>query len=153
MKVKVTNVILSSNPHIIKVPWGRCNFYSSHFTYGEMEAQRRHLPYPRWLSKGHEGLTQTVALPPDDVLLPHPVGHSHAFNPCLLLVQSCRTLWDATDCSSPGSVHGVLQARMLECVAVPSSRGSSQPRCRTWVSYISCIGRHVPYPYRHLGNP
>ena len=51
MKVKVANVILSSNPYIIKIPWGRCNFHSSHFTYGEMEAQRRHLPYPRWLSK------------------------------------------------------------------------------------------------------
>ena len=39
------------------------------------------------------------------------------------------------DCSPPGfSVHGILQARMLEWVAISYSRGSSQPRNRTWVS-------------------
>ena len=43
-------------------------------------------------------------------------------------LQSCLTLWNPTDCSPPGSsVHGILQARTLEWVAVPSSRGSSQP--------------------------
>ena len=44
--------------------------------------------------------------------------------------------------SPPGSsVHGILQARILEWVAMPSSRGSSPPRDQTQVSYISCIGR------------
>ena len=39
------------------------------------------------------------------------------------------------DCSPPGSsVHGILQARVLEWVVISSSRGSSQPRDRTWVS-------------------
>ena len=53
------------------------------------------------------------------------------------IAQSCPTLSDPMDCSPPGSsVHGILQARILEWVAVPSSRGSSQPRNRTWVSYI-----------------
>ena len=48
------------------------------------------------------------------------------------------TLWDPVDCSLPGpSVHGVLQARTLEWVAVPFSRGSSWPRDRTWVSCIA----------------
>ena len=38
-------------------------------------------------------------------------------------------LCDLMDCSPPGSsVHGILQARMLEWVAMPSSKGSSQPR-------------------------
>ena len=38
-------------------------------------------------------------------------------------LQSCLTLWDPMDCSSPGSsVYGVLQARILEWVAIPSSR-------------------------------
>ena len=37
------------------------------------------------------------------------------------------------------SVHGVLQARILEWVAMPSSRGSSQPRDRTLVSCVSCM--------------
>ena len=46
------------------------------------------------------------------------------------------------DCSLPGSfVHGILQARILEWVSMPSSRESSRPRDRTCISYISCIGR------------
>ena len=46
------------------------------------------------------------------------------------------------DHSLPGSsVHGILQARILELVALPSSRGSSWARDQTWVSYISCICR------------
>ena len=48
--------------------------------------------------------------------------------------------------SLPGSsVHGTLQARILEWVAMPSSRRSSQPRDGTCVSYVSCIGRWVLY--------
>ena len=46
------------------------------------------------------------------------------------------------DRSPPGSsVHGILQARTLEWVAMPSSRGSSPPRDQTRVSCVSCIGR------------
>ena len=42
---------------------------------------------------------------------------------------SCPPLCDPMDCSRPGSpVHGILQARILDWVAVPFSRGSSQPR-------------------------
>ena len=45
---------------------------------------------------------------------------------------------DPVDCSLPGpSVHGILQARILEWVAMPSSRGSSRPRDRTQVSRIA----------------
>ena len=55
-----------------------------------------------------------------------------------LVGQSCPTLWDLMDCSPPGSsVHGILQARVLEWVAIPSSRGSSWPRDRIWVSWIA----------------
>ena len=44
------------------------------------------------------------------------------------------------DCSPPGSsVYGILQARILEWVAMPSTRGSSQSRNRTHISSISCI--------------
>ena len=44
---------------------------------------------------------------------------------CSVMSDSC----DPLDCSPPGSsVHGILQARILEWVAMPSSRGSSQPR-------------------------
>ena len=55
----------------------------------------------------------------------------------------CLTLFDPSDLSPPGSSdHGVLQARVLEWVAISSSRGSSQPRDWTW---ISCIGRQILY--------
>ena len=44
------------------------------------------------------------------------------------------------DCSPPGSsVHGVLQARLLEWIVMPSSKGSSQPSDQTRVSYVSWI--------------
>ena len=50
------------------------------------------------------------------------------------------------DCSLPGfSVHGILQARILEGGAISPSRGSFQPRDGTQVSYISCIGRQILY--------
>ena len=53
-------------------------------------------------------------------------------------------LCNPMDCSRPGSsVHGILQARILEWVAISSSRGSSWHRDRTWISYVSCMGRQV----------
>ena len=45
---------------------------------------------------------------------------------CVLVAQSCPTLCDPMDCNLPGSsVHEILQARILERVAIPFSRGSS----------------------------
>ena len=50
-------------------------------------------------------------------------------------LQSCPTPCDPMDCSLPGSsVHGILRARILEWVAMPSSRGSSRPKDRTCIS-------------------
>ena len=57
------------------------------------------------------------------------------------VAQSCPTLCDPMDCSLSGSsIHGFPQARVLEWIAISFSRGSSQPRNRTWVSCIA--GRH-----------
>ena len=54
------------------------------------------------------------------------------------VAQSCLTLCDPVDCNLLGfSIHGILQARILEWIAISFSRGSSRPRDRTW---ISCIG-------------
>ena len=54
--------------------------------------------------------------------------------------QSCPALCDPMDCNLSGSsAPGILQARMLEWVAMPSSRGSSPSRDGTHVSCISCI--------------
>ena len=56
------------------------------------------------------------------------------------------TLYDPMDCSPPGSsVHGILQARILEWVAISSSRGSFWPRDWTHVSCVSCDGRWLLY--------
>ena len=59
---------------------------------------------------------------------------------CFSRVQLCNPV----DWGLPGSsVHGILQARTLEWVAMPSSRGSSQPRDQTYFCYVSCIGSRV----------
>ena len=53
----------------------------------------------------------------------------------VLVAQSCLTLCNPMDCSPRvSSVYGILQAIILECVAIPFSRGSSQPWDGTWVS-------------------
>ena len=58
---------------------------------------------------------------------------------CVVVIQSPSRVWlcDPMDCSLPGSsVHGILQARVLEWVTIPFSRGSSWPR--DWIQ-VSCI--------------
>ena len=73
---------------------------------------------------------------------------------CVLVAQSCLTLCDPVDCSPPGSsVQGILQARILEWVAISFSRGSSQglnlslPHCRQIVYHPS----HQESPLYPLG--
>ena len=64
----------------------------------------------------------------------------------VLVIQSCPTLCDPMDCSLPGcSFHEILQARILEYVAIPFSQGSSQTRDWTRVSCVSCISRRSLY--------
>ena len=54
---------------------------------------------------------------------------------CVLVTQSCLTLCNPMDCSPPGSsFHGILQAGILEWVAISFSRESSQPRDQTQAS-------------------
>ena len=56
----------------------------------------------------------------------------------MLVAQSCPTLCDPMDCSLPcSSVHEILQARLLEWIAFPSSKVSSLPRDQTQVSCIA----------------
>ena len=55
----------------------------------------------------------------------------------MLVAQPCPILWDPMDGSpAASSVHGILPARILVCVVIPFSRGSSQPKDRT---HFSCI--------------
>ena len=56
----------------------------------------------------------------------------------VIVAQTCLSLCHLMDCSPPGSsVHGISQARILQWVAIPFSRGSSQTRDRTQVSHIA----------------
>ena len=77
-------------------------------------------------------------------------------NTCARSLQVCLILCGPMDCSPPGSsVQGILQARILEWkkkkkrilewVAMPSSRGSSWPRDQTHDSYVSCLDKQVLY--------
>ena len=70
---------------------------------------------------------------------------------CCLVAKLCPTLWDPMDCSPPGSsVHGISQARILECIAISFSRGSSQPSDQT---HVSCIGMQIsPLIFRPSSN-
>ena len=73
-----------------------------------------------------------------DSLRPHEFSHCHIW-----------LFFDPTDCSLPGSsVHGILQARILEWVAMSFSRGSSQHRDQT---YISCLAGRL-FTAEPLGN-
>ena len=69
----------------------------------------------------------------------HPITlYSHMFITICSDAQLCPTLCNPTDYSPPGSsVHGILQARILDWVAISFSRGSSLPRDQTWVSCIA----------------
>ena len=65
---------------------------------------------------------------------------------CAKLIQSCLSLWDAIDCSPPGSsAHGILQARILKWVAMPSFRGSSKPRDQTGISSFPALHFQIPW--------
>ena len=55
----------------------------------------------------------------------------------VLVAQSRLALCGPMDCSLPGSLHGILQAAILEWGAIPFSRGFSQPRDQTWVSWMA----------------
>ena len=62
---------------------------------------------------------------------------------CCLVTKSCPALWDSMDCSPPGSsVHGISQVRILECIAISFSKGSSWPGDQT---RLSCTGRRILY--------
>ena len=73
---------------------------------------------------------------------------------CAKLLQLCPTLCSPMDCSPPGSsVHAILQARILEWVAMPSSRGSSGSRDQTHVCLHLLHCRQILYPLSHLRSP
>ena len=67
-----------------------------------------------------------------------------------MCAKSCLTLYDPMDCSPPGfSVHGILQARILELIAIPFSKGSSPPR-ESNLGLLHC--RQSLYCLSHQGS-
>ena len=114
------------DPWVGKIPWKRKWQPTPVFLPGKFREKRSLVGYSPW---GHKE---------SDVLMPH--YHS----PCVCILSCFSRVWlfcDPVDCSLPvSSVHGIFQARILEWVAISFSRGSSQPRDRTHVSYVSWIG-------------
>ena len=90
-----------------------------------------------WVSKVVTGLHWMIDYPHSHVWLKWCVsccGWGGGWEACVH-AQSCLTLCNSMDCSPPSSsVHRILQARILEWVAISFSRGSSRPRDRTQVS-------------------
>ena len=73
---------------------------------------------------------------------------------CVLVTQLCPTVCDPLDCSPPGSsVYGVLQARILEWVAMPSSRGSFPPRDQNLCPLCLLHRQAGPLPLAPRGKP
>ena len=100
------------NPCVEKIPWSRKWQFTLVFLPGKSQGQKSLVGYA------------------------HAVSHIHT---CVVLVaQSCLTLCDPMHCSLWGSsVPGILQARILEWLAIPFSRGSSQTRDWTQVSCVA----------------
>ena len=95
---------------------------------------------------------QCLGPTPEQLTRSETLGMSYKSSLCMRakLLQSYRTLCDPMDCSPPSSsVHEILQARILEWVAMPSSRGSSQSRDRT---QVPCINRQILYLLSHQGS-
>ena len=71
-----------------------------------------------------------------------------------IVTQSCPTLCNLMDCDpSDSSVYGILQARILEWIAMPSFKGFFlTPGLNSHLS-VSCTGRRVLYHWHHLRSP
>ena len=112
------------DPWVGKIPWKRACQPTPVFLSGESHRQSHLAGYGPW---GRRGSDTTEWL-------------STAQNTGSLTISSSliQTPSNAMDCSPPGfSVHGILQTRILEWVAISFSRGSSRPRDRNWVSCIA----------------
>ena len=125
-------------------------------THASLCSQKHYLPKPRhgknlnvhqqvngWRRCGtyHCSVTQSCLTLCNPMACSIPGFPAHIYNGILsgsVVAQLCPTLCDPMDCSPSGSsVHGILQARILEWVAISFSRGSSRPWDQTWVFCIT----------------
>ena len=71
-------------------------------------------------------------------------NNTHLYIHTCVCAQSCLILCEPLDCSLPGSsVHGIFQVRMLQWVAISTSRRSSQPRGQVHICISCCIGKQI----------
>ena len=147
----LTSVIKSVMIFAIKMTasWQWMTLLSCHLDkiWSILSNWKKRMVTPWCLSHGYHFLFKTPVI--SDLLSQsqeHGKSYSWAWSPTCMhatSLQSCLTLYDPMEWGLPGSsVHGILQARVLEWVATSSSRGSSWPRDRT---YISCIVRWILY--------
>ena len=103
--------------------------YSSYSCLENRHGQRSLVGYNPWGRKESD-ITERLSTAPGskmDSVYSLDSSVLHSSKGCLV-TESCLTLCNLMDCSPPGSsVRGLLQARILEWVAMPFSRGSSQP--------------------------
>ena len=97
-----------------------------------------------WLFQDTLGIIITYYILLNKKLLYYPVSNA-LVGPCMSSVFS-RVWLFATPCSAPGSsIHAIIQARILEWVAISYSKGSSRPRDLICAPRVSCIGRRILY--------
>ena len=81
-------------------------------------------------------------------------SQGHLKSLVVLVTQLCLILCDSMDCSPPGSsIHGILQARILELAATSYSKEFSQPKNQTHIACVFCNGRQILEQPGHLWNP
>ena len=129
------------------MPWRRAQQPTPVSLPGESHGQRNLAGYSLWGHKESDTAEHAHSHAPGRVL-----GYtSGSLLQFTSVAQSCPALCDPMGCSPPGSsVLGILQARLLEWVAVPSSSRSSQPWNQTHISSVSCIGRRHFTTSSHL---
>ena len=127
------------------MPWRRKWQPTPVFLPGESQGQRSLVGYNLWGHKESDTTERLIHIHTQGSLVPLNLINTKACSSsltermCAKSLQSCPTLCHPVDCSLLGfSVHGVLQARKLESVAVPTFRGSSCPRDPTYISCDSC---------------
>ena len=138
--------------------------HSMPVSIAESTLRRTALPFsawtcslPRWVLGSSDSSTSDLNPEFGSEYLPFTgppfcVSLRHDVCECTKSLRSCQILCNPKDHSPPGSsVHGMLQARVLEWVAIPIGiqtfppEESYQPRDQTHISYVSCIGRLVLY--------
>ena len=111
------------------------------FTYATLHGLNvSHIHWLQWslliTTFSYKGLMQWIIPPPKWDC--QPKYFCNFWSVCVLVVRSYLTLRDPMGYNPPGSsVHGILQARILKWIAIPFSRGSSQPRDWIQLSHIA----------------